>query len=207
MSNPETHSRDSPRAPGAESSDSSLLRWIQNGNQDAATQLYFRYAERLRALVEVETFPALARREETEDIVQSIFSSFFRGVGKGYYDIPAGDEIWKLFLVIALNKICAKGTYHRAAKRDVRLTTSSEFLDQQSKTGQGADNPAFIFLQLVVRESLEKLPPLPRQMVTLRIEGFEIAEIAARTQRSKRTVERVLQEFRQELADILRRDD
>lgn len=187
----------------AEPSDSSLLRRVQGGNQDAATQLYFRYAERLRQLVRSESSTALARREDAEDILQSIFTSFFRGVGKGFYDVPAGDELWKLFLVIALNKICAKGTYHRAAKRDVRLTVDGEFLDRYSRYAHDPAEPGVLFLRLVIAEALEQLPELSRQIVVLRIEGYEVAEIAARTRRSKRTVERVLQEFRQHLTEIL----
>lgn len=192
-----------PDVPPVEPSDSSLLRRVQDGNQDAATQLYFRYAERLRQLVRSETSAALARREDADDILQSIFTSFFRGVGQGYYDVPAGDELWKLFLVIALNKICAKGTYHRAAKRDVRATVGGEFLARYSGYAADPAQPDVVFLKLVIEEALEQLPPLPRQMVVLRIEGFEVGEIATRTQRSKRTVERVLQDFRRQLTAIL----
>ncbi len=185
------------------SSDSSLLRRVQRGNQDAATELYFRYAERLRNLVRNETSPALARREDAEDILQSIFSSFFRGVGQGYYDVPAGDELWKLLLVIALNKICAKGTYHRAAKRDVRITLGGEFLDRYSRYAHSTPSDETTFLKLAIDEALTQLQPLQRQMVVCRIEGYEVAEIASRVQRSKRTVERVLQEFRRQLtADL-----
>src|SRR5436190_234194 len=133
--------------PPADPSDSSLLRRVQCGNQDAATQLYFRYAERLRQLVRSESSPALARREDPEDILQSIFTSFFRGVGRGYYDVPAGDELWKLFLVIALNKICAKGTYHRAAKRDVRVTVGGQFLERYGRTTGDPDRAEVLLLK------------------------------------------------------------
>src|SRR5207248_838524 len=114
-----------------------------------------------------------------------------------------GDELWKLFLVIALNKICAKGSYHRAAKRDVRVTVGGEFLDRYSRHAHDPAEPGLAFLKLVIAEALEQLQPLPRQMVILRIEGHEVAEIAGRTQRSKRTVERVLQDFRRQLTEIL----
>lgn len=195
-----------PPAPPADPSDSSLLRRVQLGNQDAATELYFRYAERLRLLVRSESSPALARREDAEDILQSIFTSFFRGVGQGYYEVPAGDELWKLLLVIALNKICAKGSYHRAAKRDVRVTVGGEFLDKYSRYAQAPHENGLAFLRLVIDEALDQLQPMPRKMVVLRIEGHEVAEIATRVQRSKRTVERVLQDFRRQLTSILRED-
>jgi len=40
-------------------------------------------------------------------------------------------------------------------------------------------------------------------MIALRIDGHEVAEIAEQMRRSKRTVERVLQEFRRQLAEVL----
>jgi RNA polymerase sigma-70 factor (ECF subfamily) len=182
------------------------LRRLRQGNQDAATQLYLRYADRVRGVARAATSADLGRRLDADDIVQSVFSSFFRGVGQGYYSIPAGDELWKLLLVIALNKIRAKGAYHRAAKRDVRLTAGPEFLDQGRQPGHG-DDIAYTFLKIVIDEAMDALPEHQRQMVQLRIEGYEVAEIATRTQRSKRTVERVLQEFRTRLAEMLSAED
>ncbi len=40
------------------------------------------------------------------------------------------------------------------------------------------------------------LPPANREMVRLRLMGFTVGEISGRTGRSRRTVERTLQEFR-----------
>src|SRR5207302_10658754 len=88
-------------------SDHSLLRRFRGGSQDAATELYVRYAHRLRALVKARCSSELARRLEPDDIVQSVFRRFFRRVSQGDYDVPAGEELWGLFLVIALNRIRA----------------------------------------------------------------------------------------------------
>lgn len=198
----------SPAQPaGAEPTDSSLLRRLRHGNQDAATQLYLRYADRLRILARAECSPDLAPRVDVDDIVQSVFSSFFRGVGQGFYDVPHGDELWKLFLVIALNKIRAKGAFHRAAKRDVRRTAGDEFLDRAGPAGSEADETAYTFLKMVIDEAMGELPALQQHMIRLRIEGHEVADIAAQTKRSKRTVERVLQDFRTRLSAILKAED
>src|SRR2546428_2278489 len=86
-------------------SDRSLLGRIRRGQKDAATVLYMRYAERLRALAVAQCSPGLAKRVEPDDIVQSVFRTFFRRVTQGQYDVPAGEELWKLLLVMALNKI------------------------------------------------------------------------------------------------------
>jgi RNA polymerase sigma-70 factor (ECF subfamily) len=186
----------------AEASDRSLLRRFKLGHEDAATGLYLRYAQRLLALARAKSSPALARRVEAEEIVQSVFGSFFRGAQQGYYDVPAGDELWKLFLVITLNKIRAKGAFHGAAKRDMHKTVEFDEAFGAAKD----DSEALQLLRLTLDESLQKLPEHYRQIVNLRVEGCEVEEIAHRTERSKRTVERILQEARKHLAHLLDED-
>jgi RNA polymerase sigma-70 factor (ECF subfamily) len=186
-----------------ETSDHSLLRRVKNGNERAATELYLRYAARLNALAKAKSSPELAKRVEAEEIVQSVFGSFFRGAQKGYYDVPVGEELWKLFLVIGLNKIRAKGSYHLADKRDSRRTQDAETLSQQEEEQAEDSQVALKVLELTINESLQAFPPHYREILELRVEGFEITEIATKTQRSKRTVERILQEIREHLAQIL----
>jgi RNA polymerase sigma-70 factor (ECF subfamily) len=190
-----------------EPSDHSLLGQYRRGNEDAATQIYARYACRLRALAQAQCSADLARREEVSDLVQSVFGSFFRGVKRGHYDVPAEEDLWKLFLVIALHKIRRKGNFHRRAKRDVRRTTGGHSFDVTLQTRPDALEQDSAFLQMVVDEALARLPPVQQEMVRLRLEGYEVAEIAERTQRSKRTVERLLQKCREQLADLLQGKD
>jgi RNA polymerase sigma-70 factor (ECF subfamily) len=185
-------------------SDRSLLRRLQVGNGDAATELYLRYAARLHALAEARCSPDLARRVDADDVVQSVFRTFFRRAARGEYQVPAGEELWKLFLVIALNKIRALGTHHRAAKRDVRLTAPGDVVDYAGSAADQPDESALTLLRLTVEELLLSLPEAQRRIVQLRIEEYEVSEIARLTSRSKRTVERVLQQFRARLDAILR---
>jgi RNA polymerase sigma-70 factor (ECF subfamily) len=182
-----------------------LLHRVRQGSQDAATQIYLRYVQRLHALTQAQCSAELARQVDAEDIVQSIFGSFFRGASQGYYEVPAGEELWKLFLVIALNKIRAKGNYFRAAKRDVRLTVRCERIEDRGTAG-GNSEEDLAFLELAVAEALDRLPPHYKQMITLRIEGYEVAQIAEQTGRSHRTVERILQQARQRLTELLKGD-
>lgn len=189
-------------------SDRSLLRRYRIGSQDAATQLYQRYVERLRALTRAKCPTALARTVDADDIVQSVFASFFQKAGAGEYDVPAGEELWKLFLVMALNKIRAKSNYWLADKRDIRLTLGGDSLREnesavQSKIAADAEES---FLQVVIDEALESLPAGHRPIIRLRTEGYEVAEIAAKLHRAQRTVERVLQNFRSRMADLLGHD-
>src|SRR5919199_1055829 len=111
-----------PPPPSDTLSDRRLLERFQKGDREAAGLLYARYADRLRALTRRKSSSALACRLDPDDIVQSVFRNFFHAAQEGGYDVPPGEDLWKLLLVIALNKIRARGTFHRAAKRDVRRT-------------------------------------------------------------------------------------
>ena len=189
-----------PSRPGP--SDGSLLARVRDGSQDAAAALYHRYAQRLLALAKAKCGTDLAARVDAEDIVQSVFGSFFRAAARGYYDVPSGEELWGLLLVIALNKIRAKGAHHRAAKRDVRKTVGGAALTPADGGVEppATDEAAHHLLRLVIGDVLDLLPVGHREVVRLRIEGWEVAEIAQRAGRSRRTVERVLQEFRARMA-------
>jgi RNA polymerase sigma-70 factor (ECF subfamily) len=197
--------RPGPPAQGT-ATDRSLLRRLQHGQADASTELYLRYAERLLALTANQSSPDLARRVDPEDLVQSVFRTFFRRASLGHYTVPDGEEIWKLLLVIALNKVRATGAFHRAAKRDVRRTVGGEAFDRAVESHPSQDEAALNFLRMVVEELLEGLPDAHRRMIELRIEGQEVNDIAVAVQRSKRSVERVLQDFRQRLDAMIGED-
>jgi RNA polymerase sigma-70 factor (ECF subfamily) len=188
-------------------SDRSLLRRFRGGQSSAGTELYLRYADRLRLLAAGQCAPDLAPRVDAEDIVQSVFRTFFRRAARGQYDVPEGEDLWKLFLVIALHKIRSTATFHRAAKRDVRATATGVLEAPAGQHFAAPDETALATLQMVIDELLEALPASMRAIVELRIEGHEVEEIARRTQRSRRSVERALQEFRTRLSPLIREDD
>jgi RNA polymerase sigma-70 factor (ECF subfamily) len=179
-----------------------LLRRYRGGDQEAATRLYLRYAGRLRALTRKRSGRDLASRVDDDDILQSVFGSFFRGVIGGSYDVPAGEELWNLLLVITLNKIRAKGAYHRAAKRDVRQTEGGDGVDR-SPDALATDEQASALLRMSVDEILDALPDSHARAIRLRLEGHEVAQIALMLERSKRSVERILQEGRARLDQLL----
>lgn len=184
-------------------SDGSLLRRFKSGEKDAATAIYVRYAKRLNALASKQTGTDLTSRFDSEDIVQSVFRTFFRRVEAGCYEVPPGEELWRLLLVISLHKVRDQAVYHRAQKRDVSKTLSIEDNDNPRSDLSPEDRIAYESLRLVVDELIHDLPESNRGIIELRIEGYDIGEIAEKTNRSKRTVERTLQQFRKRLRDSI----
>jgi RNA polymerase sigma-70 factor, ECF subfamily len=192
-----------PRSPAGVPSDYSLLWQSRGGDEDAARQLYLRYAKRLSALVERQCSADVARLAGIEDLVQSVFGSFFRRIRQGYYDVPDGSELWNLLLVIALHKIRGKATYLHAGKRDTHRTINGEEASRRLESQVNDEEAHHAHSQLALDDVLERLPTQNRLMAKLRMEGYEVAELARETGRSRRSVERILQDTRRKLVDLL----
>ena len=177
-------------------SDRSLVRRVADGNPSAADELYHRYADRIRSLVRAELSRSLARRLDPDDIVQSVFRRFFVATGRGRYHLPTDADLWNLFVTITLNRLRSAERFHRAAKRDVHRSVDAAALAAVADDETGT-------LDRAVADALDLLPDTHREVVQLRLDGWEVAELANRIGRSKRTVERMLQEARERLDTIL----
>ena len=100
-----------------------------------------------------------------------------------------------------------EAAYQRAAKRDVRRTAKAGPDEDPLAAVADRDDTAAAALRLHVAEALEQLPADYQRVVELRMEGYEVAEIARAVGRSKRTVERLLQEARGVLRSALSETD
>jgi RNA polymerase sigma factor (sigma-70 family) len=176
-----------------------LKRWCE-GDEAAAAELVRRYCTRLRALIASRCSTALAAQMDPDDIAQSVFSLVFQGAKTQGYSVPDHQELWGLLLVLALNKIRNHERDIRCGKRDVHRVHDGDIeLDRIASR----DDAAPEFLRMLMEDELREWPEQHRHIIQLRLEGYELAAIAQKTQRSTRTVERVLQSFRQKLADVL----
>ena len=186
-----------------------LLSQIRNGDEKAADQFYHRFVGRLRQLAHAKFSKLLRGRLDADDIVQSVFRRFFEATSEGSYDCPGDDELWSILMVITLNRLRTEEGFQRAGKRDVRRNVNMEALGEL--TSFSNSNFASSYLREGVEEALEQLPEHFGRVVKLRLEGCEVAEIAEQVGRSKRTVERILQEALTQLRTLLQpeidRDD
>ena len=189
-------------------SDQTLVRRLKGGEEDAATALYVRYAKRLHRLAKYQTSDELSYRVNSDEIVQTVFRTFFRRASQGQYAVDDEDSLWKLLLVIALNKIRKLSDFHHAQKRDMRRTSTCEpgFFDSKSRQRSG-DEVAHSVLKLTIDELLSDLPDSHKEIIQLRIDGNSLPEISYKSGRAKRTAERVLQEFRRRLMAIVEDDE
>ncbi|MCU0714650.1 MAG: RNA polymerase sigma factor [Pirellula sp.] len=185
------------------SSDQSLILEVRSGSQQAAAALYERYAPRILGLVSSQMNDALRAQVEPQDIVQSIFKSLFRGVSAGKYDAPEGGTLWQLMAVVAIHKVRRNGAKRHALKRDSRRTHSIDALEGEDFVGKASPEE----FEAALFETTECLKPAEKSVVLLRVQGFTVEEISQRTERSHRSVERLLQSARERLAKVLSDDE
>src|SRR6516164_7022781 len=97
--------------------DKVLVELWRAGDENAARQLFDAYAERLVALARRRISPRLASRVDPEDVVQSVFRTFFGRLKEGRFKLEHQDDLCKLLVRITVHKTLRQVAFHQAAKR------------------------------------------------------------------------------------------
>src|SRR5438034_6954758 len=103
------------------SSGGSVTRWVvalKAGDKDAAQPLWERYHRQLVALARRKLDSSGRRAADEEDVVQSAFHSFFRGVARGRFpQLNDRDDFWRLLVVITARKALDQLAHEHAKRR------------------------------------------------------------------------------------------
>jgi RNA polymerase sigma-70 factor (ECF subfamily) len=166
-----------------------LVQRLQAGDADAAALLFARYARQLTRLAEQHLSRKMAARLDGEDVVQSAFRTFFRRSAAGEFRIDSSAQLWRLLVRITVLKARARARQHTAARRDPGA--------EQPGGGEAG------LLEAVTREP----GPDYCQVLTLRLEGHAVAEIAPRLGVSRQTIYRALELLQRRLTDSTAADE
>jgi RNA polymerase sigma factor (sigma-70 family) len=182
-----------------------LLERFRGGDDSAAEALFARYFERLTRLARSRLSARLARRTDPEDIVQSVYRSFFVGVREGRYAIGRGGDLWRLLASITRHKLLRQVRHHGADRRSIDLECSLDQVDEGRFRGcDGDPTPEEAF---ALADELEcvfaQLDAFGRRVLELRLQGLQISAIAEDTGRSERSVRRALSRIREVLGERL----
>jgi len=181
-----------------------LQRW-RSGDQSAAEALYLRYAERLWTLAEREIGERLRRRVGADDILQSVFGTFFRRTAEGQFSIQESGSLWRLLAQITLNKVRRQAEFHGAGRRDMRAEVHID--GGQVSPELFARTPTRDDIGVVLSELealITELDPSETEIVRLTAEGYSVAEIGSKAGCSRWTVRRVLNRVRDHLANRMK---
>src|SRR5436189_6369237 len=111
------------------SSGGSVTRWVtalKAGDTAAAQPLWERYHRQLVALARRKLETSRRRMADEEDVVQSAFHSFFKGVAGGRFpQLNDRDNLWRLLVVITARKALDQLAYENT-KRQVGVTNPGQ---------------------------------------------------------------------------------
>ncbi len=169
--------------------------------EEAARQLWLVFAERLGAIVRRRLDPRLRRRVGVEDLVQSLFASFFAAPPPRDGRTRSREDLWRLLVHIAVCKVANAADWNRAQRRDVFRERPFPSAGPGTEAWEPEDfRLAGPEAEVVAREEFDRLlrilPEDFQQVFALRLEGYTNAEIAAEIGRVERTVELKLRAIR-----------
>ena len=185
-----------------------LLHRIQTGDELAEEELLATYTERLIALARSRLSRKVARRVDPEDVLQSVYRSFFRRARTGGYHLRHSDDMWRLLAAITIRKTLRQVRRHCAQKRTVAAEESADprgamQLDPSRIRSRHPQPEDAAVLAEETEMMMSRLSPHHRSILQLCLQGHAIAEIAERAECSERTVERAIKLARTHLEERL----
>tara|TARA_R110002049_G_scaffold72490_8_gene187599 strand:- start:6354 stop:7007 length:654 start_codon:yes stop_codon:yes gene_type:complete len=192
---------------------SQLLARVRDGEDDATTELWERYFQRLVRIAAKRLPTNLRRTGDEEDIAISAFHSFIAGIRRDQFpDLSGPDNLWGLLITLTSRKVNAHLRFQTRQKRGGgNVRGESVFMDSSGELSRGGigevtgDNAA-PDLHAELAEACDGLlselsDDQLRQIAVMRMDGYLVDEIAEKMQLSKRAVERRLQLIRRTWAE------
>jgi RNA polymerase sigma-70 factor (ECF subfamily) len=174
-----------------------LMVRLRAGDEGAAAEIFHQFAERLIALARTRLAGSIRQKVDPEDVLQSVFKSFFRRHAEGQFELDSWDSLWGLLTIFTLRKCGHRVEHFRAARRNVQREAVAPASPDDSTASWVAiardPTPSEIaILTETVEQMLSGLNERDRQIVTLRLQGYTVNAISAEVGYTERTVRRVL---------------
>jgi RNA polymerase sigma-70 factor (ECF subfamily) len=158
-----------------------FIRRIRAGDEQAAVEMVRRYEPLIRREIRLQLEDRrLSRLFDSMDICQSVLKSFFFRTAAGQYDLDTPEQLQRLLVTMAKNKLAsAARSQHRQRRDQRRVAAGGE--QQLAGVAAGVPTPSEV---LAGKELLERfrqaLTEEERHLADLRGEGLAWGDIAAR---------------------------
>ncbi len=199
------------------SKSTNVSHWIdlvKHGDSTAANRIWQHYFDRLVRSVRHRLYGQNRAVSDEEDIVLSVFDSFYCAVEKGRFpDLSDRDDLWRLLLRMSARKVVDKRRHDLRQRRGGHEKIKS--LDHTGDDGTVieaiGDEPSPEMV-LMMQESVEQFfshlgVGQLRDIAGAKLEGYSNAELALRFGCSERTIERRLHLIREKCQQELIEND
>jgi RNA polymerase sigma factor (sigma-70 family) len=193
---------------------SGLIELLKSDDPDkrnlAADEIWRRYLGNLLQLARTNLSRRVRRREDEDDVLQSVYKSFCLRQQRGEFELASRDDLWKLLVTITLRKARNTAKKHKREVRDVAREAPDRngdengelsplwALEQMSAADPSPEDAAM--LNEALEQRLQALVdagyPELRQIALWRLEGYSNREISRMLGCTERLVERRLARIR-----------
>ena len=199
------------------SEDTKVSHWIdlvKDGDSEAANRIWQHYFDRLVRSVRQKLFGQNRAVSDEEDIVLSVFESFYDAAENGRFpDLSDRDDLWRLLLRMSARKIVDKRRHDQRQRRggDLQIQSLHVGEDNADVIETIGDEPSPEMV-VMLQESVEQIfshlgVGQLRDLAGAKLEGYSNAELAQRFDCSERTIERRLHLIREKLQQELTEDN
>jgi len=175
-----------------------IIDGLERGDDAASAEVVSRFGDRLLSLARSRLSEPVRKRIDAEDVIQSVFRTFFRRKKEGEFDLEDWESLKKLLVGITLRKVGKKIESIRAEKRDIRRERN---LESGSATREPSPDEILIAAELLELLT-EGLRPKDQQILSLRLAGHTLEEVGRQVNLTKRSVIRTMDRVKAKLVRL-----
>jgi RNA polymerase sigma-70 factor (ECF subfamily) len=178
-----------------------LLRQYRAGDADATRQIFEYYAQRLCRVAQQHLSARVQARADGEDVVQSVFRTFFLRDAQGEFRINNSLQLWRLLVTITLRKARKAWRLNTAEQRDVQREAEQRCGDDWLFTALSREPTVVEALVLAdeINSLLDGLSAEHVRVLELRMAGYSPTDAAREIGISRQAVYRLLNVLQERL--------
>jgi RNA polymerase sigma-70 factor (ECF subfamily) len=184
-----------------------LVRRLKTGDDALVNELFQRYARRLIGLARTHLDGKLRQKVDPEDVVQSVYKSFFRRLEADQVEMIDWDSLWYFLTVMTLRKCAGQAEHYQAGRRDVRREAATQENDSKASWRAVIDREPTpdeaVILTETVEHTMRDFDPEDRAVVVLSLQGYSVREISLQLKRADRSVRRLRERVRKRLEQMI----
>jgi RNA polymerase sigma-70 factor (ECF subfamily) len=177
----------------------SIIRGLKDGDPDVCSRFWKQHGANLEAIAGQQLSRKLQRRVGPDDIVQSVFRTFFRRMAGGEFEVPDAGAMWRLMCAITLTKARRAARDHRRLKRGLNSESALSEAEQEygadfSSQLAGSEHDPSLALEMSdqLQTLLGQLGDEECQVLELKMNDRSNEQIADILGCSERTVRRIV---------------
>jgi RNA polymerase sigma-70 factor (ECF subfamily) len=156
-----------------------LLAQLRQGSEEAAAELVQTYEPEVRRFIRFRlTTPEMRRFVDSLDVSQSVLAKFFVQLEKGAVDVSCPNQLRKLLLTMARNKIYDLARSQRAEKRDGRRIEQISPTDLNHLQGAAESSSPHLAASELIDTLRQQLTKDERYLVDQRLQDRPWEELA-----------------------------